>query len=153
MGCQKKSTTQEGTRLEVPRVFLDETISCLREFVQRMKAELILNLDEVGMSDWEDRKDKKVVVAQALDGQTIHHRVSRNVRHISIISCVGTGGESLTPYVVTSQDSKRVRERLKSRRVRLGVDFVLRYRSKPYVNGEFCLEYINIIFIPYLTLP
>jgi hypothetical protein len=57
----------------------------------------------------------------------------------------------LTPYIVTSQDSERVRERLKSRGVRLGVDFVLRHRSKSYVNGKLFLEYINIIFIPYLN--
>jgi hypothetical protein len=116
-----------------------------------MKAELVFNLDEVGMSDWEDRKDEKVVVPTALDGQTIHHRVSRNVRHISIITCISAGGESLTPYIVTSQDSERVREMLKRRGVRLGVDFVLRHRSKPYVNGKMFLEYINIIFIPYLN--
>jgi hypothetical protein len=77
-----KTTPQERARLEVSGVFLDETISCLREFVQGMKAEQVFNLDEVYMSDWEDRKDKKVVVPTALDGQTIHHRVSRNVRHI-----------------------------------------------------------------------
>jgi hypothetical protein len=70
---ERKSTPQEGTRLEVPRVFLDETISSLREFVQGMKAEIVFNLDEVGISDWEDRKDKKVVVPTALDSQTIHH--------------------------------------------------------------------------------
>jgi hypothetical protein len=118
-----------------------------------MKAELVFNLDKVGMSDWEDRKDKKVVVPTALDGQTIHHRVSRNVRHISIIGCISAGEESLTPYVVTSQDSERVRERLKSRGVRLGVDFVLRHRSKPYVKGKLLLEYISIIFIYCLIEP
>jgi hypothetical protein len=125
-----------------------------------MKADLVFNLNEVGMSDWEDRKYKKVVVQTALDGQTIHHRLSRNVRHISIIACISAGGESLTPYIVTSshrhivtsQDSERIRERPKSPGVRLGVDFVLRHRSKPYVNGKLFLEYINIIFIHYLTL-
>jgi hypothetical protein len=34
-----KSTRQEERRLEVPRVFLDETMRCLREYVQGMKAE------------------------------------------------------------------------------------------------------------------
>jgi hypothetical protein len=148
---ERKSTPKERARLEAPRLFLDETISDLREFVQGMKAELVFNLDEVGISDCEDRKDKKVVVSTALDGQTIHHRVSRNVRRISIIACISAGGESLTPYIVTSQDSERFRERLKSHGVRLGVDFVLRHRSKPDVNGKLFLEYISIIFIPYLN--
>jgi hypothetical protein len=73
------------------------------------------------------------------------------VKHISIIAYISAGGESLTPYIVTSKHSERVRERLKSRGVRLGVDFVLRHRSKSYVNGKLFLEYINIIFIPYLN--
>jgi hypothetical protein len=103
------------------------------------------------MSDWEDRKDKKVIVPTALDGQTIHHRISRNVRHISIIACISAGGESVTPYIVTSQDFDRVRERPKSRGVRLGVDFVLRHRSKRYLNGKLFLESIAIIFIPSLN--
>jgi hypothetical protein len=53
-----------------------------------MKAELIFNLDEVGMSEWEDRKEKKVIVPATMDGQTMHHRASRSVRYISIIICI-----------------------------------------------------------------
>jgi predicted LPLAT superfamily acyltransferase len=48
---ETKSTSQEDTRLEVPRTFLHETIHCLREYVHEMKPELVLNLDEVGMSE------------------------------------------------------------------------------------------------------
>jgi hypothetical protein len=36
--AEPKSTPQEDTRLEVPRTFLNETIRCLREYVQGMKA-------------------------------------------------------------------------------------------------------------------
>jgi hypothetical protein len=39
-----------------------------------MKAELAFNLDKVGMSEWEDRKDEKVIVLKTIAGQTIHHR-------------------------------------------------------------------------------
>jgi hypothetical protein len=35
---ERKSTSQEGTRLEVSLVFLDEALSDLREFMQGMKA-------------------------------------------------------------------------------------------------------------------
>jgi hypothetical protein len=68
----------------MPRVFLDEMIGCLREYVQEMKAELVFNLDEVGMSvcryagmsEWEDRKNKKVIVPKTMDSQMIYHRGS-----------------------------------------------------------------------------
>jgi hypothetical protein len=63
-----KSTPQEDARLEVPRVFLDETIRCLREYVKGMTAELVFNLDEVGVSEWEDRKDKKAIIPRVISG-------------------------------------------------------------------------------------
>jgi hypothetical protein len=44
-----------------------------------MKAELVFNLDEVGMSEWEDRKVRKVIVPTTMDDQKIHHRASRSV--------------------------------------------------------------------------
>jgi hypothetical protein len=88
---EAKITSQEDTRLEVLRAFLDEMVRCLREYVQGMKAELIFNLDEVGMSELENRKDKKVMVPKTMDSRTIHYRASRNVKHISIITCIGAG--------------------------------------------------------------
>jgi hypothetical protein len=38
-----------------------------------------------------------------------------------------------------------------TRGVRLGVAFVLKHRSKPYVSTELFLDDINSIFIPYLN--
>jgi hypothetical protein len=133
---ETKSTPQEDAILEVLRAFLDETVNYLREHVQGMKAELSFHLDEVGMSEWEDRNVRKAIVPTTIDGQTIHHRASRSVRHISIITCINAAGESLKPYIVTSQDSDAIRKRLMIHGVRLGVDFVLRHRSKPYVSRK-----------------
>jgi hypothetical protein len=124
-----------------------------REHVQGMSAELVSNLDEVSMSGWEDGKEKKVMVPAMMDSQTIHHCTSKSVRHISIITCITTAREFLTPYIVTSQDSDAIRRRLMSRGVRLGVCFALLHRSKPYVSGRLFLEYINTISVPYLNEP
>jgi hypothetical protein len=38
-----------------------------------------------------------------------------------------------------------------SRGVRLGVDFVLKNRSKPYVSRKLFFDYVKTIFVPYLT--
>jgi hypothetical protein len=48
---ETKSIPQEYLRLKVLRTFLDETIYCLQEYVQGMKAELIFNLDKVRKSE------------------------------------------------------------------------------------------------------
>jgi hypothetical protein len=65
--------------------------------------ELVFNLDEVGISDWEDRKRKTVMVPATLSGQAIHHEISRTVKHISVIACISAARESLAPYTITSQ--------------------------------------------------
>jgi hypothetical protein len=61
-------------------------------------AELVFNLDEVGLSDWEDRKmkTKTVIVPATMPGQTIHHEISRTVKHVSVIACISAAEESLT---------------------------------------------------------
>jgi hypothetical protein len=109
-----KRSPQDEQRLQVPRVLLARTIQELNEHVKGCIAELVFNLDEVGISDWENRKPRKVIVPATMTGHTIHHGVSRNVRHISIIACVPAAGESITPYVVTYQGSPVVCEQLKS---------------------------------------
>jgi hypothetical protein len=90
-----------------------------------MKAELVFNLAEVRVSEWEDRRDEKVAIPRMISGQTMHRRASRNMKHRSIITCISAAGESLKPYIVTSQGSQSFRRRLMSRSVRLGVDLVL----------------------------
>jgi hypothetical protein len=116
-----------------------------------MNAALVFNLHEVGISEWEDCKEKKVIFSKAMDSQTIHYVALRNAKHISIIACISALGESLTAYVVISQDSEVLRRRLVSHDLRLGVDFGMRQGSKSSVSGKLSREYINSIFIPCLN--
>jgi hypothetical protein len=97
----------------------------------------VFNLDEVGISDWEDRKTKTktVIVPATMRGQTMHHETSRTVKHISVIAYISAAGESLTPYIITSQAPTSVQKRLKKEGVRFGTDFVLRSNPKPYINA------------------
>jgi hypothetical protein len=88
------------------------------------------NLDEMRISDWEDRKSKKVMAPQSMRGSTIHHRVNLELKYVSVVACVSTAGESLTPYIVTSQDSPGLQDKLKKRGVRFGMDCILKSRAK-----------------------
>jgi hypothetical protein len=64
---------------------------------------------------------------------------------------MSAAGESLIPYIVTSQDSPKVRERLTKHGVRFGTDFILKHRAKSYINTEMFAEYIRMMFIPNLN--
>jgi hypothetical protein len=149
--CKVKSTPQESSRLEVPRCFLDQTIQCLTELVQGCRVELVFNLDEVGISDWEDRQSKKVIVPVSARERAIHHKINRRLKHVSIIACISAAGESLMPYVVTSQDSLPVRDALKKRGMRFGTDLILKHHAKPYINMEIFEDYIRKVFIQNLN--
>jgi NADH:ubiquinone oxidoreductase subunit len=74
----------------------------MHEAVQGRPANVVFNLDEVQISDWEDRQRKKVVVPRTAALHSIHHRLSRSVKHISVVACVSASGTCLTPYMVTS---------------------------------------------------
>jgi hypothetical protein len=60
--CVRASSPRGTQRLEIPRCFLDQTLACISQFVQRRPTEFVFNLDQVGISEWEDRKPKEVIV-------------------------------------------------------------------------------------------
>jgi hypothetical protein len=65
--------------------------------------------------------------------QTIHHGVHRNLKHIFVIYCVSAVGESLTPFVVSSQVNDKVIETLRIEGFRMGADTAPEHRHKTYV--------------------
>jgi hypothetical protein len=141
-----KSTPPEQQRLQVPRMFPERTVDDRNEHIQGCVAELVFNLDEVGISNCEDRKTKIVIGPAKMVGQTVHHEISRPVKHISVIACAFPAGESLTPYIITSQASRPVQEQLKKHVVRFGTNIVLRSNPKPCINAERFLDYIRAVF-------
>jgi hypothetical protein len=132
-------------------VFLDKTVQDLNEHVQGCTAGLVFNLDEICISDWEDRKTRKVAVRAMTRGQAMHHGISRTVKHISVIACVGAAGESLIAYMIASQDSASVREQLKQDGVRFGAKFVLKSNREPCINAEIFLDYIQTVSLSNLA--
>lgn len=148
---ETKSLPQENPRLQVPRIFLERAIECLRGHVPGSVAELVFNLDEVGISEWEDRSEKKVIVPVSMRGHKVHHGIHRNLKHISVVVCITAAGESLTPFFVSSQFTAPVEMKLKQKGMRLGLDMIIRKRDRPYMNADLFLEYITKVFIPYIV--
>jgi hypothetical protein len=147
---QTNSGAQEGQRSQVPGAFFERIIQDLHEYVQGYVAELVFNLDEVGISDWEGRKTKKVIILATMLGRTIHHGVSRNVKSISVIACLSAARESLFHYILTWQNSPTVQDHKKKQSVRFGRDFALKFKQKPHFNAGIFLVDIRTILLPYI---
>jgi hypothetical protein len=71
------SLPQEDTRMIVPQAHLEEYIQLAKLVIAGMFSELVLNLDEVGSSDWEDRRPKKVIVPRSVSPDDVYRSVSR----------------------------------------------------------------------------
>jgi hypothetical protein len=98
---EKRSSPQEEPRLQVPGVFVDQTVRSRHNAVQGRPDDLVFGLNQVEIYDWEDRERKKAVVPRTAALHSIHHRLSRSVKHISIVACISPSGACLTPYGVS----------------------------------------------------
>jgi hypothetical protein len=110
---ETKSIPQENPRLEVPRVFLKAAIDEFRDHVHNACAELVFNLDEVNVSEWEDRSERPVIVPSMMRGQTIDHAIPMNLKHISVVACISGTGEHVTPFWFGRREMSPWRESLK----------------------------------------
>jgi hypothetical protein len=146
-----KSMSQEEPRHQVSRMFLDTILHVMEDTIHNRSMNLVFNLNEVGISEWEDRKPRKVIILITIESQLVHHTISLHLKHLSIITCIFTGGQCIIHYMVMSQDSKLVRSAVMETGLRIGTYLVLRQRIKPYINAEFFAEYIWIVFHPHLV--
>jgi hypothetical protein len=115
-------------------------ITCLSEYLPGSYAELVFNLDEVGISEWEDRAPRKVIVPISMTDQMIYHGVHRNLKHMSVICCVSAAGETLKPFEVSSHVNDKVIETPKIEGFWMGLDMVLEHRQKAYVTATFFIS-------------
>jgi hypothetical protein len=68
---------QELPRRQVPRSYLDRDLALIKSWIPIVAVELIFNLDETGLSDWEERKAKSVLVPTTVENAALSRR-SRN---------------------------------------------------------------------------
>jgi hypothetical protein len=109
--------------------------------------EFVFNLDEVGSSDWEDWKPRKVIVPRTVSQDNVYHSVSRRYRHLTLLACVSAGGDTLTPMVLTGFP---IRDEIWSTELREDEDVMFRFRNPTYMTKQLFHEYLVAIFIHYI---
>lgn len=93
-------------------------------------------MNEVGISDLEDRRTKTVLVPGAMTQEMTHHNVIHKFEHVLVMAHVFAAEKGLTRYLVIFQDSAHLREQLKKHGARFGTDFILKVRAKWYINAN-----------------
>jgi hypothetical protein len=93
---------QEHVRLQVPRCWLDRYIQLIKNYIPQIPAELISNIDEISLSDWEERKEKKVLIPSGHIDSRLHDPVNWSIRHHTLICCISTAGDAYSPLLITA---------------------------------------------------
>jgi hypothetical protein len=63
--------------MEVPRHFLDDYLQLIKKYVPLVWSELIFNIDECGFSDWEEKKQKSVIILAETHGTALYYPINR----------------------------------------------------------------------------
>jgi hypothetical protein len=136
---------QEQLRLRIPRESLNDYISLTKEYVSLIPAELIFDLDETGLSDWEERKTKPVIIPSLAFSSTHHYPIDRAIRHRTLLCCVSASGDTYSPlFIVPHPKAPRIFDRS----IKENIDLKLEIRQVPEVDAKLFNQYIKEIFIP-----
>ena len=64
---------QEDNRINVPTQYIDGHIYNILSHISGMPSEMVFNVDESGSSEWENRKNIKVVTTKSHQGLALHY--------------------------------------------------------------------------------
>jgi hypothetical protein len=135
----------------VPQSFLESGIKNIKTHLQNACAELVFNLNEIGISEWEDRIARKVIVPSTMRNETIFHGIHGWLKHVSVVACISASGDHMIPFVVSSQVNDALVWKLKIEGSRIGTEIILKKWEKPYMNAELFHECISTILFPHVA--
>jgi hypothetical protein len=121
----------------------------LEQWVQGVPTELILNLDEVGVQEWADRKPRKVIIPHQAQAHRIEYIASRREKRISCITTISMAGDVLMPLLVIHR--KTIDDAVWEEGWRDGQDFLLRSNDTSYVTRPIFKDYLTAVIIPYFA--
>jgi transposase len=146
--CTKVINPQESPRLQIPRTWLTRYIELCKKIIPFACLDLLFNLDEIGLSDWEERGSVQVVVPVAYAQMPLSYPVSRSVKHQSLLCLVNAAGDAYCPLlIVSSQRGLNVFEKLP---IRQNVDISVMTRDPAYMGHGIFEQYIRERFFPIL---
>ena len=133
--------------MTVPREYLEKLIQNMKQYIQGSCCELLFNLDEVGNSQWEERKIRKIVVPRSADKQCVEHKVPRTT-HMTLLGCVSVAEDALTSMLIMKNN---ILNDFEKTYVHERKDLIIRQINLQYINYTLFMEYISTILIPYVN--
>jgi hypothetical protein len=109
------------------------------------KHQLIFNLDEIGLSDWEERKPKLSLIPMTVENADLHSLVDRGIRRQMLLCCVSASGNAYCPLLLCSNPAALS---IFQMGIRHGIDLRIKIQPSLYLNKDLFLEYVRDVFLP-----
>jgi hypothetical protein len=138
---------QEKARLKVSRCYLEEHLTLIKKIVPIVPIELLFNLDETGLSEWENRRSKPVLIPTQEQESILHCPVDRSVKHHILLYCVTASGDSYCSMLIAPTASSR---KLFDTGVKDHIDLIIEVRQPASATAELFHCYIMEVFFPAL---
>jgi hypothetical protein len=136
---------QEQVRLQVPRCWLDSYIQLIKNYVPKIPAGLIFNIDESGLSDWEERKEKRVLMPSGHIDSTLHYPVNRSLRHHRLICCISAAEDGYYPLLIAP--NRRAQTTFETG-IRRDIDMMMEIREPADGTAKIFRRHAEIVFFP-----
>jgi hypothetical protein len=105
----------------------------------------MFNLDETGLSDWEVRRSKPVLLTADAANRPLPYPVDRVIRHPTLLCCTSASGDAHCPLFLSAN---RAVLGLFEKGVCENIDLQIKILSSPYVTGESFIKYPGTVLIP-----
>lgn len=136
---------QDSLRLTVPRKYLTEYLDLVEKVIIIAPAALIYNIDETGLSDWEDKKSKSVIVPRELLNTDLQYPIDRTNKHVTLVVTISADGDAYFPLAISSNENLRG---IFDLNIRENVDLLLEISNSSYINKDIFKRHIINNFIP-----
>jgi hypothetical protein len=134
----------ELSSLQTAQRNIDEYIGLIKAYILVVSSELAFNLDEVGLSDWEERRPRPVLVTADRGNQLLHDPVDRDIRHQALLRCVSASGDASCPLLPSaSRDALSILDK----GVRDKVNIQIKIVNSSDVRNTTFIDYLGRVLI------
>jgi hypothetical protein len=135
---------QEHARLQVPRCRLDSYVQLIKNYVPKIPAELIFNIDEAGWTDWEERKKDGSRSSAHIDS-TLRYPVNRSVRRHTLMRCISAAGNAYCPLLIAQNWGA---PKIFETGIHRDIDIMMEIREPADATAKVFRRYIETVFFP-----
>ena len=131
-------------RLKLDDADVQEHLMGMEATLANVPAAFVFNMDESGVNEFADAKNKKVLVPITCPKTKTKYAVARDTRHVTLVACIGANGTSLMPLVVVTH--KTIRERLilecwDEEKV------LFAHSESGYINQDIFMLWLMVVFV------